>query len=257
MGQLEKYGLYVLCLVIFLILGVTLWGGGDAVTPQRHQVASTGSARGTTPQSAPVNATAPSAGSTFDLLLGDEPRRGGPSAPSNGGARTPGGNRGTATDASAPKPAPQPDGQSQPDAAKDTPPPATSVVYTVQEGDTFGSLARAKLGRESLWPEIQKLNPAIKPEKLRAGDEIRLPTPAALAGKDAARTTTRTAPLDKPLPEAPDGKRFYTVKKGDNFERIAAAQLGSKRRTKELMELNSSVPPTKLQLGMRIQLPAK
>ena len=26
MGQLEKYGLYVMCLVIFLILGVTLWG---------------------------------------------------------------------------------------------------------------------------------------------------------------------------------------------------------------------------------------
>ncbi len=27
MGQLERYGLYVLCLVIFLILGVAIWGG--------------------------------------------------------------------------------------------------------------------------------------------------------------------------------------------------------------------------------------
>ena len=26
MGQLERYGLYVLCLVIFLILGVAIWG---------------------------------------------------------------------------------------------------------------------------------------------------------------------------------------------------------------------------------------
>ena len=41
MGQLEKYGLYVLCLVIFLILGVTLWGGGDAVTPQRLRTVAT------------------------------------------------------------------------------------------------------------------------------------------------------------------------------------------------------------------------
>src|SRR5262249_18440166 len=32
MGQLEKYGLYVLCLVIFLILGVAIWGG-DPATP--------------------------------------------------------------------------------------------------------------------------------------------------------------------------------------------------------------------------------
>ena len=30
MGQLEKYGLYVLCLVIFLILGVAIWGGDAA-----------------------------------------------------------------------------------------------------------------------------------------------------------------------------------------------------------------------------------
>ena len=26
MGQLERYGLYVLCLVIFLILGIAIWG---------------------------------------------------------------------------------------------------------------------------------------------------------------------------------------------------------------------------------------
>ena len=32
MGQLERYGLYVLCIVIFLILGVALWGG-DPVLP--------------------------------------------------------------------------------------------------------------------------------------------------------------------------------------------------------------------------------
>ena len=31
MGQLERYGLYVLCLVIFLILGVAMWGDGNTV----------------------------------------------------------------------------------------------------------------------------------------------------------------------------------------------------------------------------------
>jgi nucleoid-associated protein YgaU len=263
MGQLEKYGLYVLCLVIFLILGVTLWGGGDVVQPPgRQQVASTDPARGTASPggpTAPVNARTASAVSSFDLLLGDEPRRGGGTAPAtsgtNGGAN---GNRGTAADASTPKPAPQP----QPEPAKDAPPvpAATTVVYKVQEGDTFGSLARTKLGSEALWPEIHKLNPTIKPEKLRAGDEIRLPTAAALAAKDAAKggkSSGRGAPLDRPLPEASDGKRFYTVKKGDNFERIAAAQLGSARRVKDLLELNRSVEPAKLQIGQRIQLPAK
>ena len=39
MGQLEKYGLYVLCLVIFLILGVTIWGGGDLPPPGKNSTA--------------------------------------------------------------------------------------------------------------------------------------------------------------------------------------------------------------------------
>ncbi len=35
MGQLERYGLYVLCLVIFLILGIAIWGDNSgAVVPQ-------------------------------------------------------------------------------------------------------------------------------------------------------------------------------------------------------------------------------
>ncbi len=46
MGQLEKYGLYVLCLLIFLILGVTLWGWTNVVLlhfswPQHRQPAPT------------------------------------------------------------------------------------------------------------------------------------------------------------------------------------------------------------------------
>ena len=39
MGQLEKYGLYVLCLVIFLILGVAMWGDppSDVIEDQLAQ----------------------------------------------------------------------------------------------------------------------------------------------------------------------------------------------------------------------------
>ena len=40
MGQLEKYGLYVLCLVIFLILGVAIWG--EPVSAQGRAITSVG-----------------------------------------------------------------------------------------------------------------------------------------------------------------------------------------------------------------------
>ena len=39
MGQLEKYGLYVLCLVIFLILAVTIWPGDVAASPEQRNAA--------------------------------------------------------------------------------------------------------------------------------------------------------------------------------------------------------------------------
>src|SRR5262245_14080211 len=59
MGQLEKYGLYVLCLVIFLILGVTIWGGGDLqASPKRGPSSSPSNlmadARGTKSAATPV-----------------------------------------------------------------------------------------------------------------------------------------------------------------------------------------------------------
>ncbi len=40
MGQLEKYGLYVLCLLIFLILGVTLWGSGTVGAFEKNRKSS-------------------------------------------------------------------------------------------------------------------------------------------------------------------------------------------------------------------------
>ncbi|MHC4955835.1 MAG: LysM peptidoglycan-binding domain-containing protein [Planctomycetota bacterium] len=45
----------------------------------------------------------------------------------------------------------------------------------VQEGDTFGSIAKEQLGRASRAAEIQRLNPSIKPRRLRPGQKLYLP----------------------------------------------------------------------------------
>ncbi len=247
MGQLEKYGLYVLCLVIFLILGVTIWGEDAPVVPAaKQQTLATSSGK----PAGPASAAQPSSlGNALDLLLGDDPKP----PPKNAG-RAPADGGDTGTELAADRGAPPPPAAAPSDPPKDQPPPAAAtVVYTVQKGDTFESLARKKLGTATAWREIQRLNPTIEPQRLRAGDEIVLPTTAALA----ARASARGAVLGKPLAEAPAGKRLYTVKKGDNYERIARAELGSSRRWKEVHELNPQVDPAKLQLGMRLRLPAK
>lgn len=48
-------------------------------------------------------------------------------------------------------------------------------VYRVKAGDTLSSIAAAKLGKASRWPEIAKLNGLRDPNKLTVGQRLRLP----------------------------------------------------------------------------------
>lgn len=257
MGQLEKYGLYVLCLVIFLILGVTIWGGGDTQLGR------------TPPASIRSTASGPSKAATGAEGAPSEQLKSFAEALLDGGGESAGGGKdgggtgretGKAGEPKNEKPEP-----ANP-AKGETPPPVkppVRAVYTVQEGDTFESIARSKLGKASLCSELMKQNPGIEPKKLRPGMELALPDATALAvatkvdGKVAKDAKESKRANEKLLTPPADGTRTYVVKKGDTFERIAVAELGSKRRTSELLELNAGLDPTKLKLGMSLKLPTK
>lgn len=290
MGQLEKYGLYVLCLVIFLILGVTLWGGGDAAPQSRKQEAQTPirAPNPAAPSGAPTPPTSPSPTvepKAVDIsgLLQPEPRSNEPKksqvaeAPKAG--EKPNEPNGTG---SAPS---NPTGSSPVAEAK-------STTYKVQSGDTFESIARSKLGDPKRQTEIAKLNPTVKPNRMRVGQDLVLPgaKPAGKAvepaieasGSKSATAKDATAKAaDKADKKAADPKgaepkavdpktadakesskdagaeRSYVVGKGDTFGRIAQVQLGSGKRVDEIRELNPNVDPTRLRVGQRIKLPKK
>ncbi|MBX3462373.1 MAG: LysM peptidoglycan-binding domain-containing protein [Planctomycetes bacterium] len=254
MGQLEKYGLYVLCLVIFLILGVTIWGGGDA-PPVRRTTATSGLNAIAPPGTGAAARPAPGGG-TLDLkaLLQPGPQpstvakpvdapavRGEPSsAPTQGGKVPPvGGNAGA--DATA------------------EPPPATRPTYRVKQGDTFDSIAREQLGNAARRTEIARLNPGVRPERLAIGTVLVLPSaaspapaPAPVAKADAARSdgAARTE-----ASASRGGVVAYKVAKSDTFEGIASRQLGDRKRVAEIRELNPDVDPTRLRVGQEIRLP--
>jgi LysM repeat protein len=158
-------------------------------------------------------------------------------------------------------------GQGDGDKASATPAPATKRgSYVVQSGDSFDSIARTKLGSASLRAELQRLNPKVVPSKMQVGQELVLPSPAELAlvtapvavGKDkvAKEAAVKLDGGSKPIVEAA-ADRAYTIGKGDTFERIARAELGSSKRVEELRELNPTVDPTRLRIGQRIKLPKK
>ncbi|HEX5053567.1 MAG TPA: LysM domain-containing protein [Planctomycetota bacterium] len=253
MGQLEKYGLYVLCLVIFLILGVTIWGGGELPVSNKQVsqapivapgAGAAGGPAGSVPAGNAAKGTKSSVGDIdLDALFGPAPN----GKEKKGDAK--------AADASAAKPAPGGAGGADARGKPNEPakPPAADAerpTYKIKARDTFEGIAREKLGNAALHPLITRLNPGVEPTKLQVGDEIRLPTAAEIA-----QLTARPEPKGAPATKARDGGGTYRVKKGDTFEGIALSQLGSRSRVAELRELNPTVEPTKLHIGDEIRLP--
>ena len=239
MGQLEKYGLYVMCLVIFLILGVSLWDVGEPSGPAKQTPATTEISSRTT--SSTIDGGAGPGVEDLSALFKPTERKPPPKPPAGEGPR----GDVNATDASGSK--------SPPPSAEPAKPPVDGKrpTHTVRDGETFESIAKSRLGSAALRVEIERLNPNVKPTRMKVGQELVLPSPADLAPRTNARAADKA-----PAPLA-GGDRVYTFKKGDTFERIAASQLGDKRRVDELRDLNPGVEDTKLREGKSLKLPKK
>lgn len=250
MGQLEKYGLYVLCLVIFLILGVTIWPG-EAV------VAAPGQSRPAVsmPESALSGGVADVVGAgrrggvqggggraadisaLLDHVRPPAPahdpvsRLDQPSGPTSGvGERS--------QDEVDPQPAPQP--------APQPGPIAVERVHVVKRGETMSEIAEEELGSVAFLDQLRRANPGVIDDKLNVGQKLKLPA----AGKRTAKTGGARAKVGSSYVE-------YTIKPGDVLERIAIRELGSRQRVADILALNDGLVPNKLQPGKPIRLPKK
>ena len=228
MGQLERYGLYVLCVVIFLILGVALWGGDPSVPPPASStVLEVARSQIQTPPPAPER---------DDVV--ERLRR----EFSSSSVRNP---------ASAPLDATLAldgvrDAGVQPvhaDLGGVQPAPVVHAAreYEVKKDDVLESIARSELGAAKHWRDILAANPGLQPTKLRPGMKIKLPA------IDKASSTAGVAL----------GKDVYVVQKNDVLEAIAREHLGKSSRWKEIVAVNPGLDPRRLQPGMQLRLPGK
>ncbi len=103
-------------------------------------------------------------------------------------------------------------------------------------------------------PQAAKPMPTSQPAATTA--QPRPDGSAAQAGPAVVSTQAQT-PTDKTvIPAGP--LREYVIKDGDSFWKIAASQLGSGTRYKEIIALNPSVSADKpLVIGTKIKLPPK
>ena len=275
MGQLEKYGLYVLCLLIFLIIGVSIWGEpANAATDPNPKNEAAKVAKADKPAAPRVDLK--------ELVSPVKP------------AANPNPNSGPAKSADAPAPSPLADvgldsGSGGKDAkksdtskndakvepAKTEPKPDNTKrpTHRIKSGDTFESIAIG-LGDKKLVPVLLQLNPKIDPKALAIGTEVQLPTAAELASHkasakgvaDAGKGKTDGKPADakpadekKPAkaPETSGGVRTYTIAQGDTLIGLAKRLYGSDKRVDDIKGLNPSVDPTRLRIGQVIKLPAR
>lgn len=255
MGQLERYGLYVLCVVIFLILGVALWGDDPdlnratqsppaqvAALEAKEPAAEEKAAPKSNPQPEVRNERADKGRGAADALRQQF------AAPAEGAldldgplqAGKPGETpkpRTTPADADAKKAEVKPE-------VKPVEPVARASEYVIQAGDNLESIAAAKLGSARAWREIEKANPGLDPRGLKVGAKIKLPA--------KQQPATAQANVTKPV-----GADEYEVRAGDTLEKIAKLKLGKETRWRDIQAANPGLNPSRLQPGARIKLPAK
>jgi LysM repeat protein len=158
MGQLERYGLYVLCIVISLILGIAIWGGDPPVS------------------NAASRDVEPRRELTDPFEIGPKLHAPDRSAAEIGLPQTFRTVSLEPDEAPAPEPAPRVT-------------PVALRTHKVAAGDKLEELAKRYLGSAARWPEIKRLNPGIDERNLRLGTELKIPEPGTPAKEPAAERT--------------------------------------------------------------------
>ena len=140
---------------------------------------------------------------------------------------------------------------------------SSTKTYTIKEGDFLITIAEAEYGDGSLWSLIKEANPGLDENRLKIGQQIKIParpetsrrpsgtTPPATRGENTAAPTT-------PANKAATGRATYVVESGDTLVKIARKVLGDGKRWREIYELNKDKleSPDVVQAGWELKLPA-
>jgi nucleoid-associated protein YgaU len=256
MGQLERYGLYVLVVVIFLILGVAIMGDDPGRAPQGT------SSTAPTAQLDVTGFSVPSARENLDALFG----------------------YGEGEEAAFVPPAPQV-AVSEPEPRDDesriqdvyvsdvsvadvepapAPAPAAKArTYRVQKGDSLARIASQLLGSEAKVKAILAANPDLKdPNRISIGQELVIPaltreSAAADLGSIAEASARRSDVRTAVAPEAGDvdGARYHVVQKNEVLGTIAKRYFGTTAAWRTIADANPQIDPNRMKIGARLVIP--
>jgi LysM repeat protein len=121
--------------------------------------------------------------------------------------------------------------------------PAGATEYAIVKGDNFSTLAK-KFHVSA--KAIADANPGVEPTKLKIGQKIHIPAPAA----PSAPVVTGTALAEG---TGAGGEQTYTVKSGDNLTKIAG-HLGT---TVKALRAANGLKIDSIKVGQKLKIPAK
>lgn len=151
----------------------------------------------------------------------------------------------------------------------------TEKMHPVQENETLFAIAKRYYGDSGLWKRLAEYNKnRVRSDgSVREGVTLRIPpkdvllgqatlAPEALGGGSGDSAKGQPVPLpgtDNGTATRPGAPRTYTVKKGDSLGVISQVTLGTSRRWREILSLNSDQlsDENALQVGMVLKIPAK
>lgn len=121
--------------------------------------------------------------------------------------------------------------------------------YTIESGDSFSSIALATYGSAERWVEIAHANPLVDPNRLRVGQEIKLP-----------QLPDRPAAAGPPADDDGSVRRgtTYTVRAGDSLSSIAKQFYNAASKWELIYQANRRTignNPGNLKLGMELTIP--
>lgn len=238
MGQLERYGLFVLVLVIALIIGVSIWG--DPVELEAGGEGAGGG--GKLAQLAVIKPQDP--GRNRSVEPTPQGGESGPRTELDNLREQLGGGQG--------RPAPAPE-RDDPEVAH---PPSNDGerTYVIQPGDILGKIALRELGSANHWQLIKDANPGLDESNLPVGKSIRIPAAPN-------RRRSRPATDDFGGTVLYKGREYrghpYRIEPGDSMAKISIARFQSERYTHIIEGINPGVNPKRLNVGDIIRIPTR
>ena len=127
--------------------------------------------------------------------------------------------------------------------------------YTIKNGDTFWSIAKAEYGNAAYFGHIQRANPGIDPGRIKVGDSIILPDKNEVIAAPTATTARQPSAADV---VNIDATKQYRVQPGDNLSSISKKLYGRFDKWAQIYELNKELigpNPAALKRDMILALP--